>query len=402
MKVLSIHNFHRTGSASGDDQVFINEAKLLEEHGIEVVKYSVLNDDFDNAGLFGKICITFGMFWSFKHYYNVKSVIEKEKPDIVHVHTFFPLLSPSILYAAKRSGVKVVATLHDTRFVCPCASSLRGSTICNECGDGKYFRMFRYKCFKNSGAMSFLVACIFKYHRWRKSFYNQIDKYICLNDTQIGLLKSIGFDDKKIVKKYNFVEEHSQVDTIANTSFCDATKKLPERYVIFYGRLGIEKGIHTLIKAWDSLTDIPLVIIGGGQLEQEVKQWSANKPNVFYLGYMDHDTCLAIVQNAEFVVFPSVWYEGCSMVEIESQMMGKPVIASDIGFSRELIKDGVNGYLFPVKDYVSFANRVKMLWHDEEQILRMGNNAKTECESKFDRENNYLQLNKIYEDIIST
>ena len=117
---------------------------------------------------------------------------------------------------------------------------------------------------------------------------------------------------------------------------------------------------------------------------------------------MDHDTCLAIVQNAEFVVFPSVWYEGCSMVEIESQMMGKPVIASDIGFSRELIKDGVNGYLFPVKDYVSFANRVKMLWHDEEQILRMGNNAKTECESKFDRENNYLQLNKIYEDIIST
>ena len=125
MKILAIHNFHRKGSASGDDQVFKSETELLERHGNQVVRYTVCNDEFDNAGLFGKVSAVFGMLWSSKNYKEVQKLIKREKPDIVHVHTFFPLLSPSILYAAKRCGVKEVATLHDTRFICPCSTSLR-------------------------------------------------------------------------------------------------------------------------------------------------------------------------------------------------------------------------------------------------------------------------------------
>ena len=203
MKILAIHNFHRNGSASGDDQVFKSETALLEDHGHEIVRYTVSNDEFDNTGVIGKLSATFGMLWSFKNYKKVKELVETEKPDIVHIHTFFPLLSPSILYAAKRSGVKVVATLHDTRFICPCATSLRGTELCNQCGDGNYFRMCKYGCFKGSRLQSFIVACIFTYHRLRKSFYKEIDRYICLNENQIQLLKEIGFDENKIVKKYS-------------------------------------------------------------------------------------------------------------------------------------------------------------------------------------------------------
>ena len=137
---MAIHNFHRNGSASGDDQVFKSETKLLEDHGNEVIRYTVCNDEFDNLGILGKVISVFGMLWSFKNYKAVQNLIKREKPDIVHIHTFFPLLSPSVLYAAKRCKVKVVATLHDTRFVCPCATSLRGMELCNECGDGHYFR----------------------------------------------------------------------------------------------------------------------------------------------------------------------------------------------------------------------------------------------------------------------
>lgn len=125
MKVLVIHNYHRTGSASGDDQVFKKETELLQKHGNEVYRYTVSNDDFDQQGVVGKIKLTLGMLWSMKNYRKVRQIIKRKNPDIVHVHTFFPLLSPSILYAAKKSGVKIVATLHDTRFVCPCATSLR-------------------------------------------------------------------------------------------------------------------------------------------------------------------------------------------------------------------------------------------------------------------------------------
>ena len=144
MKILVLHNFHRKGSSSGDDQVFKDETRLLEGHGNTVIRYTVSNDFFDSLGTVGKIKAALGMLWSFRNYREVKEIIDKEKPDIVHIHTFFPLMSPSVLYAAKRSGCKVVATLHDTRFICPCCTSLRGTQICNKCGDGHYFRMFKF------------------------------------------------------------------------------------------------------------------------------------------------------------------------------------------------------------------------------------------------------------------
>lgn len=393
MKILAIHNFHRKGSASGDDQVFKSETALLESHGNQVIKYTVSNDEFDNAEIFGKFAATLGMLWSSKNYKAVQRLIENEKPDIVHIHTFFPLLSPSILYAARRSGVKVVATLHDTRFVCPCATSLRGTELCNKCGDGKYFRMCKYGCFKKSRLQSFIVAGIFTYHRIRKSFYKQIDRYICLNENQTQLLTNNGFDREKIVKKYNFVP-----DVKVDCKTIDG-EELPERYIVFYGRLGEEKGIRILMKIWDELLDIPLVVMGGGPLETEFEHWAEKHHNVYFLGYTQHDKCLSIVKGGEFVVFPSIWYEGCSMVEIETESLGKGLIATDIGFSKEAIENEVNGYKIKLGDVDGFKRKIVELWNNPKECERLGINARRDYESKYMPEDNYAQLMRIYEDL---
>lgn len=394
MKLLAIHNFHRKGSASGDDQVFKSETSLLEQHGYTVIKYSVCNDEFDNAGFLGKVKSTFGMLWSFKNYNNVEKIIKEEKPDIVHVHTFFPLLSPSILYAARRNGCKVVATLHDTRFICPCATSLRGTELCNKCGDGHYLRMCKYGCFKGSRVQSLLVAGIFKYHRIRKTFYKQIDKYICLNENQICLLKEIGFDGNKIVKKYNFVP-----DAQANLKSIKLND-IPERYVVFYGRIGEEKGIRILMRIWDEIQDIPLVVMGTGPLETEFKEWAKNKDNVYFLGYTQHERCLSIVKGSEFVVFPSIWYEGCSMVEIETESLGKGLVATDLGFSVEAIENGVNGFKVKLGDVKGFKNQIKTLWNDPELCKSIGVNARMDYERKYVPEMNYEELNSIYKEVL--
>lgn len=393
MKILVIHNFHRKGSASGDDQVFKSETNLLEAYGNEVVKYTISNDEFDNAGLVGKLISTLGMLWSFKNYRKVRNLIESERPDIVHVHTFFPLLSPSILYAAKKCRCKVVATLHDTRFVCPCATSLRGTQLCNKCGDGHYFRMFKYGCFKNSKLQSLIVAFIFKYHRLRKTFYKKIDRYVCLNENQIMLLKNIGFDESKIVKKYNFVPDVDEKE-INIEEF-----GIPERYVVFYGRIGEEKGIRILQNIWDRLSDIPLVVMGGGPLETEFATWAKDKSNVYYLGYTKHDKCLKIVKNSQFVVFPSIWYEGCSMVEIETMSLGVPLIATELGFSVEAIENGFNGYKVPLGDVDGFVSKIKELWVRPELCKELGKNARDDYEAKYLPEDNYKQLIKIYKDV---
>lgn len=389
MKILAIHNFHRTGSASGDDQVFKAETALLEQHGNEVVRYTTSNDEFDNAGIAGKLSATLGMLWSRKNYKAVQQVIKVEQPDLVHIHTFFPLLSPSVLYAAKRCNVPVVATLHDTRFICPCATSLRGTELCNECGDGHYLRMCKYGCFKGSKAQSLIVAGIFKYHRIRRSFYDQIDKYICLNDNQIKLLEGIGFDKEKITKKYNFVSD-AEVNLKAVK-----VEGLPERYVVFYGRIGEEKGIRVLMQAWERV-NIPLVVMGGGPLEDEFKQWAENKENVYFLGYTEHNKCLSIVKGAEFVVFPSIWYEGCSMVEIEAMSLGKPLVATDLGFSEEAIIDGYNGVKFQLGDVGEFANKIEALWNEPWKCEEMGQNTRAEYEKKYKPETNYEELISIY------
>lgn len=394
MKILAIHNFHRKGSASGDDQVYKNETKLLESHGIEVIRYSVSNDQFDNAGIIRKISYTFGMLWSFKNYKEVKKIIIKEKPDIVHVHTFFPLLSPSIIYAAKKNGCKVVATLHDTRFICPCATSLRGDKLCNKCRDGNYLRMIKYACFKNSKLQSLIVASIFKFHRIKKSFYKQIDKYICLNDNQIKLLRESGFDKNKIIKKYNFI---SDMRTNLNEV---KPQNIPNRYVVFYGRIGEEKGIRLLMKIWNKINNIPIVVMGTGPLEKEFSNWAKEKSNVYFLGYVNHDECLSIVNNGEFVVFPSIWYEGCSMVEIETMSLGKALVATDLGFSVEAIDEGVNGYKIPLNDIDEFVKKISILWESPDLCKQLGINSRKEYEKKYIPEDNYQQLINIYESIL--
>lgn len=334
------------------------------------------------------------MIWSFKHYSAIKNLIKKEHPDIVHVHTFFPLLSPSVLYAAKRGGCKVVATLHDTRFICPCATSLRKMMICNQCGDGHYLRMCKYACFKNSRLQSFIVALVFMYHKLRKSFYRQIDCYICLNEIQIKLLKSIGFEGKKIVKKYNFVPD------VGKEQRMEKKKDLPARYVVFYGRIGIEKGIHLLMKIWEQLPDIPLVVMGSGPMEKEFEVWTKDKQQIYFLGYVKHEECLAIVKGSEFVVFPSVWYEGCSMVEIETESLGKALIATDLGFSSEAIEDGVNGYKISRFDVNGFTKCINELWRQPELCTKMGINARVDYEKKYLRYDNYKQLMRIYNGLI--
>ena len=393
MKILAIHNFHRKGSASGDDQVFKSETALLESHGHQVIRYSVSNDEFDQSNVFGKIAKIFGMTWSFKNYHEVMQLVKREKPDIVHVHTFFPLLSPSILYAVKRSGGKVVATLHDTRFVCPCAMSLRGTELCNLCGDGHYLRMCKYGCFKGSRTQSFLVAMNFKYHRIRKTFYKQIDKYICLNENQMKLLRDIGFDPAKLVKKYNFVP-----DAEANPK-PQKISGIPERYVVFYGRIGEEKGIRILMSIWEQLPDIPLVVMGSGPLEEEFKAFATKHDQVYFLGYTQHDKCLSIVKGGEFVVFPSIWYEGCSMVEIESESLGNALIATNLGFSMEAIDNGVNGFKVKLGDIDGFVKKIRSLWNNPEACQRMGQNARADYESKYLPENNYTQLLRIYQSL---
>ncbi|WP_050698562.1 glycosyltransferase family 4 protein [Anaeromassilibacillus senegalensis] len=391
MKVLIVHNFHRSGSASGDDQVFRHESALLEAEGVTVLRYSVKNDSFDQQNGLGKMFSALSMFWSWKAYREIRNICKTEKPDVVHIHTFFPLLSPSVFVAAHRSSAKVVQTLHDTRYVCPNATSMRDAELCNACADGKYFRMCKYKCFKGSRLQSLIVACIFKIHRLLRIFYKDIDTYVCLNDVQMELLEQAGFDRNKMIKKYNSVSQPVPIET--------SLPDLPERFVVYYGRIGEEKGMDILLNVWKRLPEIPLVVMGDGPLAEDFQKFmkSNQMTNVQYLGYTPHDKCIAIVQKAEFVVFPSVWYEGCSMVIIESFSLKKPVVATDIGFMKEAIQSGYNGLKCRRKDVADFTAKIRYLWEHPQEAKEIGENAYRDFQKNYTEEADVRKLLEIYE-----
>lgn len=391
MKVLIVHNFHRSGSASGDDQVFRHESALLETAGATVLRYTVKNDSFDQQNGLGKILSALSMFWSGKTYREIRRLCRTEKPDVVHVHTFFPLLSPSVFVAAHRSGAKVVQTLHDTRYVCPNATSMRGAELCNACADGKYLRMYKYKCFKGSRLQSFIVACIFKIHRLLRVFYRNIDTYVCLNNVQMELLEQAGFDRNKMIKKYNSVSQLVPVET--------PLPDLPERFVVYYGRIGEEKGIDVLLDVWKRLAEIPLVVMGDGPLAEDFQKFikSNQITNVQYLGFTPHDQCIAIVQKAEFVVLPSICYEGCSMVMVESFSLKKPVVATDIGFMKEAVQNGYNGIKCNLKDVEDFTTQIRYLWEHPLKAEAMGENAYQDYRKKYTEEADVQNLLELYE-----
>ena len=389
MKVLIVHNYHSSGSASGDDQVFKNECQALKEKGVIVYTYSVINDEFDKAGILGKVLSCINMFWSKKTYKKLDDIIKRDLPEIIHVHTFFPLISPSVFKVAKDNGIKVIQTIHDTRYICPNASSLRNGHICNDCITGHYMRMCRYKCFKGSRIQSFIVALIFSVHRKCGTFYKYIDRYICLNKEQMGLMKKAGFDEKKLILKYNFVEKREIGEAATEVV-------LPERYVVFYGRIGEEKGVQFLCDVWENM-DIPIVLMGDGPLKERVLDCQKKNPqNVIYLGYVPHKQCSAIVSKSEFVVMPSIWYEGCSMVIVESFALGKPVIATNLGFMKEAVHNDKNGYTFELGNKQEFVQVVNKLWNNTQKLEEMREYIIQDFSEKYEKEKNIEQLIRIY------
>ena len=147
---------------------------------------------------------------------------------------------------------------------------------------------------------------------------------------------------------------------------------------------------------WNRIENIPLVVMGDGPLASIFKKWSNGRKNVRFLGYVPHDICLSIVKKSEFVVFPSIWYEGCSMVEIETESLGKCLIATDLGFSSEAIENEKNGYKVPLGDIDVFVRSITKLWNNPLKISEMGNNARLDYELKYKPQENYLQLINIY------
>ncbi len=382
LKVLLCHTRYQL--RGGEDEVFDAEARMLDERGHAVVQYVRHNDEL---GEMGKLEAAARTVWNPDAYADLRRLIRRERPDVMHCTNSFPLISPAALYAARAEGVPVVQALHNYRLLCPSALFLRDGAVCEDClGKAVPWPAVRHRCYRGSRAATAAVAALAVGHKAAGTWRRAVDLYFTLTEFARRKFVAGGLPADRIVVKPNCV--HPDPGPGAGRG----------GYAVFVARLSPEKGIDTVLAAWARLArPIRLKVIGDGPLAERVRGAAAADPRIEYLGRLPLADVLDVIGDAAALVMPSVWYETFGRTIIEAYAKGTPVIASRLGAMAELVEDGRTGVLFAPGDAAALAAAVDRLLADPEALARMRPACRRAFEAKYTAESNYRQLIAVYE-----
>ena len=386
-RILLAHNKYQL--PGGEDIGFSTEVEMLREKGHEIIEYIRHNDEIKDYSPFQKLKFPLKMIWSDKTYHEVKEIIKKRKPNIAHFHNIFPLISPSAYYACKDEGIPVIQLLNNYRLICPGGFLLRDNKTCEDCITGGLQNSIKHRCYRDSLILTSSLAMMLKYHRNKGTWFDKVDKYVALSEFSKSKYVEAGFPGSKIVVKPNFVAPDP------------GRREVDDGYVLFFGRLSIEKGPQTAVKAWRYIENVPLKIVGVGPLEEElhnfVKEHSIK--NIEFLSYVPNTEIFDIIKRARFVVIPMEWYEILPRVLIETYACGVPIIASKIGVMADLVINHISGLHFEVGNAKDLSDKVRLLYNDRNLLRKLSGGARKEYETKYVKDVNYEKLMSIYKEL---
>lgn len=391
MEILLVHNSYQ--QPGGEDVVFNQERQLLEHAGHQVLTYCRSNWEIAGYSALKRLALAGRMVWAPDTRREIASLLRSQKPDLVHVHNTFLMVSPSVYAACKEAHVPVVQTLHNYRLLCPAATFFRRGSVCEECLEHGLWRGVLHGCYRDSRAETSAVALMLAVHRWRRTWTWGVDCFIALSEFSRRKFVEGGIPTEKITVKPNFV------------SADPGCRARSGEYALFVGRLSPAKRVLTLLAAWQRLqVRIPLRIAGSGPerefLEAHAKQMELS--DVRFLGLLPRDEVIAALKGARFLVFTSEWYETFGMAIIEAFACGVPVIASRMGAMQEIVADGRTGLHYTPGNADDLAAKVEWAWAHAEEMVAMGRAARAEYEAKYTAERNYGLLMQIYQRAIKT
>ncbi|MEV8612320.1 glycosyltransferase [Amycolatopsis sp. NPDC051373] len=390
MKVLVVHNRYRSEQPSGENNVVDAETALLAAGGLRVSLFERQSDDIAAMSLPRKALVPVQVPWNRSARAELTARLQVERPDVVHVHNTFPLLSPSVLAACADARVPVVATLHNYGMVCPPGTLYRDGRICTDCVGGAPVPAVRHGCYRGSPAATVPMAAnlLLNRSRWR----SDVTRFFCISDAQRRLLVDAGMPASKMTVKHNFVTDPG-VRRVGEGS-----------HVLFLGRLTEEKGVPLLMAAWDRLggsLGLPLVIAGTGPLSEDVAAWAASRTDVSYVGLQDKAACQKLTASAAAVVAPSAWLEAFGLVVVEAMAAGVPTIAPSHGAFTELVSDGVTGVLHAPGSASALADALRDALADPERNRKMGDAARQRYDEDFTPAVGFRRLVEGYEAAIA-
>jgi glycosyltransferase involved in cell wall biosynthesis len=377
VKVLLVHNRYQI--YGGEDTVFNLELKALKDRGVTVLSYVV--DNMNIHSLSDKLSVALHVHKSKYSEKMLRDLCHKFMPDVVHVHNFFPQITPVIFDVCSELNIPTVLTLHNFRLICPNGLLLREQNPCEICITKSAYHAIPYKCYRNSLMGTAVVAHMVEYHRKHHTWQDKVDVFIALSEfSKTKFIKS-AFPEHKILVKPNFIP--SLVEGVGE----NITSKEP----LFLARLSIEKGVDFLASAWDG--EMPNInVIGDGPLRAKLEARS----NMSCLGKKSHDEALKMLKCSRYLVMTSQCYENCPMTILEAFRAEVPVVAPRLGAMKEMIKHEYNGLLYQPGDVDDFKKKIKSLENDPCFISRMSDNARVTFEEKYSESVHNIAIDVIY------
>jgi glycosyltransferase involved in cell wall biosynthesis/SAM-dependent methyltransferase len=383
VKVLMIHNRYRSDSPSGENRVVDQESEALTRAGHEVRHFERESDDIDGFSLREKAAIPGQVVWSPSAAREIGRVLRSFKPDVVHLHNHFPLISPSVLHPCRRHLVPVVVTFHNYRQICPSGSLFRDGRICHDCVGRVPLPSIRHGCYRGSSVATIPLAVANM--ATRSTWQTLPSAYVFISNSQRQLFSSLNLPDDRCFVKHNLVYSMN-------------AEGPTEPLIVYLARLDEAKGLPLLMEAWDRFTPdaLRLVIAGSGPLDADVKDWASVRPSVEYAGLLNRDQCFSLLAKARAAVVPSQCLETFGLVVAEAMSVGVPSIASAHGALPELITDGVDGVLFPPRDAAALAKLFGEVERDPERFAALGREGRRTYARRFEPHKILAQLEAIY------
>jgi glycosyltransferase involved in cell wall biosynthesis len=387
MKILLIHNEYQ--QRGGEFQAVKNQIDLLNSQGYRVVQYIKDNRHIDSFSRIQLVSAIPKSAYSKSSYDEIQVIIEREKPDLAHVHNVFPLISPSIYHAIKSTSIPIVQTVHNFRFLCPNGLFFINDKPCEMCKRGNTSYAILKKCYRQSLGLSALYAVSIGGNRIAKTF-DLVDQFIALTEFSARKMIESGLTIRnKIAILGNFIPDPLPIP---------GSEDSREDYVVYIGRLSIEKGVRIILEAGKLLTSTKILVIGSGPdysyLENIIDVEGLG--NIYLLGPIHSEEKWEYLRKASAVIIPSICYETFSIAAIEAMSVGTPVIASRLGSLPFVIDDGISGVFFEPGDGEDLARKITQLINTPELLNELGSNGRRLVDQNYSQESHFEKLNKIY------
>jgi glycosyltransferase involved in cell wall biosynthesis len=388
MRILLVHNRYRSAAPSGENRVVDQEGEALVAQGHEVIRFGGSSDEIAQWSVAKKASLPARTIWSRETYRDLRTVLREQRPEVVHIHNTFPLLSAAALYACRDARVPVVATIHNYRLACANGAFFRNGAICHDCADGLPVRAVLHGCYRGSRAATVPVALSMGVHR--QAWKSLVSAYIFISASQRDLLRGSGLASDRVFVRHNLIPRRDRPPTARTPT------------VVFAGRLDEAKGVLLLMRGWDwylresGEPGLNLVIVGGGPLGDQVSAWASTRPSVELTGTVSGDRCAELISRARAVLLPSAWEETFGLVAVEAMAAAVPPIAAGHGSFTELITPGVDGVLFNPNDPTALGLAIADVEKNPERYEVYGDQARKTYEHRFDPQRSVEELVEIY------